>query len=238
MLCSFQTLFRDKNLFCRIKFNRDMIFQRRPFDPLIMRRREIKARVIISGYHIKNGRSCDRHELSKSFTIVVWNHCSLSLLAASLLARDSCSTTFSLRIFEQKRDSDSCSTTFSLRVFEQKRDCSQSSESVTSTTSLSTFLVVGEREDLWHPVFYNMTLIDLANQCNEFTSNIKPSPSCTKFKLTLYQMSILRTFLLIFFAISFQNGCSQVKLNCTKISECPPHFCLYPKNKFVIWESA
>ena len=48
------------------------------------------------------------------------------LLAASPLARDSCSTTFSLRIFEQKRDSDTCSTTFSLRIFEQKRDCSQS----------------------------------------------------------------------------------------------------------------
>ena len=49
-----------------------------------------------------------------------------ALLAASPLARDSCSTTFSVRIFEQKRDADSCSTTFSLRNFEQKRDCSQS----------------------------------------------------------------------------------------------------------------
>ena len=106
-------------------------------------------------------------------------------------------------------------------------------------TSLSTLLVAGEREDLWHPGYLTTWhFLDLANQCNKFTSNIKPSPSYTKFKLTLYQMSILWAFPLIFFAICFQNGCSQVKWNCTKISECPPYFCLYPKNEFVIWESA
>ena len=62
-----------------------------------------------------------------------------ALLADSPLARDSNSTTFTLRIFEQKRDSDSCSTTFSLRIFEQKRDCSQSILLVTYLTYLCRF---------------------------------------------------------------------------------------------------
>ena len=94
-------------------------------------------------------------------------------------------------------------------------------------TSLSTLLVAGEREDLWHPGYLTTWhFLDLENQCNKFTSNIKPSPSCTKFKLTLYQMSILWAFPLNFFAICFQNGCSQVKWNCTKISECP-HISVY-----------
>ena len=73
--------------------------------------------------------NCQRASQSLYETIAVSLFARLpprALLAASPLARDSCSTTFSLRIFEQKRDSDSCSTTFSLRIFEQKRDCSQS----------------------------------------------------------------------------------------------------------------
>ena len=72
-------------------------------------------------------------------------------------------------------------------------------------TSLSTLLVAGEREDLWHPGYLTTWhFLDLANQCNKFTSNIKPSPSCTKFKLTLYQMSILWAFPLIFLPFVFR----------------------------------
>ena len=51
LCCALSKLyFETKNLFCRIKFNPDMNFQRHPFDPLIMRRREIKARVIRVSY--------------------------------------------------------------------------------------------------------------------------------------------------------------------------------------------
>ena len=72
-----------------------MNFQRHPFDRLIMR--------II----FKNGRSCDRHELSKSFTIIAVSLFARlpprALLAASPLARDSCSATFP-RGFSSKRE--------------------------------------------------------------------------------------------------------------------------------------
>ena len=46
------------------------------------------------------------------------------------------------------------------------------------------------------------------------TTNVKCSPSSTKFKFTLCQMSILWTFQLLFFGICCHDGGSQVKLNC------------------------
>ena len=72
-----------------------------------------------------------------------------AVLAASSLARDSCSATFSPRIFEQKRDCsqssslarDSCSATFSPRIFEQKRDCSQSIQKYNKMVSIIDRLV-------------------------------------------------------------------------------------------------
>ena len=45
------------------------------------------------------------------------------------------------------------------------------------------------------------------------TTNAKCSPSSTKFKFTLCQMSILWTFQLLFFGICCHDGGSQVKLN-------------------------
>ena len=88
-----------------------MNFQRHPFDPLIMRRREIKARVIRVSYLKMGGvvtdTNCQRASQSLYETIAVSLFARLpprALLAASPLARDSCSATFFPRIFEQKRD--------------------------------------------------------------------------------------------------------------------------------------
>ena len=78
-----------------------------------MRRREIKARDIRLGITLKNGRSCDRHELSRRASQSLYETIAVSLfarlpprvlLAVPPLARDSCSATFSSRIFEQKRN--------------------------------------------------------------------------------------------------------------------------------------
>ena len=89
-----------------------MNFQRHPFDPLIMRRREIKARDIRLGITLKMGgvvtdTNCQRASQSLYETIAVSLFARLpprALLATSSLARDSCSATFPPRIFEQKRD--------------------------------------------------------------------------------------------------------------------------------------
>ena len=88
-----------------------MNFQRHPFDPLIMRRREIKARVIRVSYlkigGVVTDTNCQRASQSLYETIAVSLFVRLpprALLAASPLARDSCSATFFPRIFEQKRD--------------------------------------------------------------------------------------------------------------------------------------
>ena len=105
------------------KFNRDMNFQRHPFDPLIMRRREIKARDIRLGITLKMGgvvtdTNCQRTSQSLYETIAV------SLFARlpprALLA--TCSATFPPRIFEQKRDcSQSKTTTNPSCTFRRKR---------------------------------------------------------------------------------------------------------------------
>ena len=89
-----------------------MNFQRHPFDPLIMRMREIKARDIRLGITLKMGgvvtdTNCQRASQSLYETIAVSLFARLpprALLATSSLARDSCSATFPPRIFEQKRD--------------------------------------------------------------------------------------------------------------------------------------
>ena len=86
-----------------------MNFQRHPFDRLIMRRREIKARII--RYHLKMGgvvtdTNCQRASQSLYETIAVSLFARLpprALLAASPLARDSCSATFP-RGFSSKRE--------------------------------------------------------------------------------------------------------------------------------------
>ena len=87
-----------------------MNFQRHPFDPLIMRRREIKARVIRVSYLKMGGvvtdTNCQRASQSLYETIAVSLFARLpprALLAASPLARDSCSATFS-RGFSSKRE--------------------------------------------------------------------------------------------------------------------------------------
>ena len=89
-----------------------MNFQRHPFDPLIMRRREMKARDIRLGITLKMGgvvtdTNCQRASQSLYETIAVSLFARLpprALVATSSLARDSCSATFPPRIFEQKRD--------------------------------------------------------------------------------------------------------------------------------------
>ena len=61
--------------FCRKKFNRDMNFQRHPFNPLIMQKREIKARDIRVSYLKLGGvvtdTNCQRASQSLYETITV-----------------------------------------------------------------------------------------------------------------------------------------------------------------------
>ena len=80
-----------------------MNFQRHPLDRLIMRRREIKAR-IMGG--VVTDTNCQRASQSLYETIAVSLFARLpprALLAASPLARDSCSATFP-RGFSSKRE--------------------------------------------------------------------------------------------------------------------------------------
>ena len=89
-----------------------MNFQRHPFDPLIMRRREIKARDIRLGITLKMGgvvtdTNCQRASQSLYETIAV-----------SLFARLPPRALLALLV--------RYSATFPPRIFEQKRDCSQS----------------------------------------------------------------------------------------------------------------
>ena len=103
----------------------------------------------------------------------------------------------------------------------------RSRESVTSTPrSLRFWLLVSEKTSGIQAILQQWHFLDLANQCNKFISNIKPSPSYTKFKLTLYQMSIFVGISVNFFAICFQNGCSQVKWNVRKYLNAP-HISVY-----------
>ena len=85
-----------------------MNFQRHPFDPLIMRRREIKARVIRVSYLKMGGvvtdTNCQRASHSLYETIAVSLFARLPPRALLAASRDSCSATFFPRIFEQKRD--------------------------------------------------------------------------------------------------------------------------------------